>query len=211
MSLLFFTVLLAAMPQTNSFDIPVERVHSFRKQPGDLHIDEKGVAFRSKDGKTSITVPMRDLREASVADPHALSFQTYEIRKAMPFHRRGYVFRAEADAPIEDLARFLAAHIQRPVVGHYPQGSTLEIPAYHKHAFGGTNGTLAIGDNGLQFRSEKPADSRTWRYSEIETIGQPDRFSFRVSTNRETYLLELKGELPESLYWSVWSKVYRIN
>jgi hypothetical protein len=36
----------------------------------------------------------------------------------------------------------------------------------------------------------------------------PDSFRFRVTTNRETYVLELKAELPETAYQFAWSKVY---
>ena len=36
----------------------------------------------------------------------------------------------------------------------------------------------------------------------------PDSFRFRVSTNQETYILELKAELPEAAYQFAWSKIY---
>ena len=37
----------------------------------------------------------------------------------------------------------------------------------------GTNGTLEIGEEAIRFVTEKPADSRTWLYRDIETIGRP--------------------------------------
>src|SRR4051812_31220606 len=83
------------------FDLKVERVRVLRNQPGDLHIDAQGITFRSSDGKTSITIPMQDLREAEVADPRALRFQTYEVKKWKPIERREYTFRPGADVPIE--------------------------------------------------------------------------------------------------------------
>ena len=67
---------------------------------------------------------------------------------------------------------------------------------------------LEIGNESVQFVSEKSAESRTWLYRDIETIGRPDSFRFRVTTNRETYVLELKNELPEAAYQFAWSKVY---
>src|SRR5258707_3881674 len=109
-----------AATQSASFDLSVTRVRLLRNQPGSLHIDAQGVAFRSNDGKTSITIALKDLREADVADVRALRFETYEVRKWKPMQRLEYTFRAQLDAPIEDLARFLAAHVHRPVVGHYP-------------------------------------------------------------------------------------------
>ena len=94
------------------------------------------------------------------------------------------------------------------MVGHYTAASEFRIPAYHRRARRGTNGTLEIGEEAIRFVSDKPADSRTWLYRDIETIGRPDSYRFRVTTNRETYILELKSELPETAYQFAWSKVY---
>ena len=203
--------LAASAMERDVFDLEVERVRMLRNQPGNLHIDAQGITFRSSDGKTSITIPMQDLREADVADPHALRFETYEVRKWKPIERREFTFRAEPDAPVEELAQFLAARVQRPVVGHYESASQFHIPAYHRRARGGTNGTLEIGQDSIRFVSDKPADSRTWLYRDIETIGRPDSFRFRVTTNRETYIIEMKSELPEAAYQFARSKVYNLE
>jgi hypothetical protein len=209
---LSLTVLVAWLAvgatEKDVFDLKVERVRIFRNQPGDLHVDADGITFRSSDGKTSITIRTQDLREVDVADPSSLQFETYEVQKWKPIERREYTFRAGPDAPVEELAQFLAARVHRPVVGHYASASQFHVPAYHRHALGGTNGTLEIGDEAIRFVSDKPADSRTWLYRDIETIGRPDSFRFRVTTSRETYVIELKSELPEAADQFAWSKVY---
>ena len=115
------------------------------------------------------------------------------------------------DAPVEELARFLTDRVHRPIVGHYPEGSRFRIAAYHRRTLNGTNGILEIGETSLQFVSDKPADSRTWLYRDIETIGRPDAFRFRVTTNRETYVLELKEDLAEAAYQFAWNKVYHLD
>jgi hypothetical protein len=204
-------MVLAISAENASFDLKVTRVRMVRDQPGDLHIDTQGVTFRSVDGKTSITIAMENLREADVADSHALRFQTYEVQKWKPIERREYTFRAQPNAPIDELAKFLAARVHRPVVGHYQEGSQFNVAAFHRRTLGGTNGMLEIGQGSIQFVSDKPADSRTWLYRDIETIGRPDGFRFRVTTNRETYVLELKNELTEAAYQFAWSKVYSVE
>ncbi len=70
---------------------------------------------------------------------------------------------------------------------------------------------LEIGDEAIRFVSDTPADSRTWLYRDIETIGRPDSFRFRITTNRETYVVELKSELPEPAYELAWRKVYKVE
>ena len=140
-----------------------------------------------------------------------LRFQTYEADGLMPAARREYAFRAQTGAPVEELARFLAAHIRRPVVGRYPEDSKFQVAVYHRGAWSGSNGTLEIGDEAIQFVSNRPADSRTWLYRDVETIGRPDPFRFRVTTIRETYVLELKDELPEGAYQFAWNEVYKLE
>ena len=200
-----------AVPNKEVFDLKVTRVRTLRDQPGDLHIDAQGIRFRSVDGKTNVAIALKDLREANVADPRALRFETYEVRKWMPMERMEYTFRAPPDTLVEELAQFLAARVHRPVVGHYPEGAQFRVAAYHRRSLRGTSGTLEIGVDSIQFVSDKPADSRTWLYRDIETIGRPDSFRFRVTTSRETYVLELRDDLPEAAFQFAWSKVYDVE
>jgi hypothetical protein len=200
-----------AAPENSVFDLKVTRVRTLKDQPGDLHIDDQGIAFRSGDGKTSITIAMKDLRDVSVADAHALRFGTYEVQKWKPVERVEYTFRAPPDTSVEELGNFLTARVHRTVVGHYPEGSQFQAAAYHRRLRAGTNGLLKIGAESIQFVSDTPADSRTWRYRDIETIGRPDAFRLRVTTNRETYILELKEDLPEVAYELAWNKIYNLE
>jgi len=200
-----------AAQEKSVFDLRVTRVRTLRDQPGDLHIDDRGITFRSADGKTSIEIPMKDLRDVSVADPHALRFGTYDVQKWKPLERVEYTFRAPPDTSVEELGNFLTAHVHRTVVGHYPEESQFQVAAYHRRMRVGASGLLKISPESIQFVSDKPADSRTWLYRDIETIGRPDSFRFRVTTNRETYVLELKEDLPEAAYELAWRKIYNLE
>jgi hypothetical protein len=200
-----------AAPGDSVFDLKVNRVRTLRDQPGDLHIDIKGIMFRSTDGKTRIAISMKDLRDVSVADSHALRFETYEVQKWKPMERVEYTFRAPPDTPVEELGNFLTAHVHRTVVRHYPAESQFQAAAYHRRVRGGNSGILRIGTESIQFVSDKPADSRTWLYRDIETIGRPDSFRLRVTTNRETYVVELKEDLPDAAYELAWSRIYNLE
>jgi hypothetical protein len=204
----------AATADNEAFDLKVTRLRlppRIRNQPGHLHIDAQGITFRSTDGKTNIMIRIQDLRQADVADPGALRFQTYEVPKWKPIERREYTFRAPDETPVEELGKFLAARAHRPVVGHYPAASEFQVPAYHRRALGGADGVLEIGPDAIQFTSDKRPNSRTWLYRDIETIGRPDAFRLRVTTSRETYVLELKSELPETAYQFAWDRVYNLE
>jgi hypothetical protein len=201
----------SAAPEDSVFDLKVTRVRSSRGQPGDLHIDSQGITFRSTDGKARIDIPMKDLRDVSIADPRALHFGTYEVQKWKPVEQVEYTFRAQPDTSIDELGSFLAAHVHRTVVGHYKEAAQFRVAAFHRRALKGTDGTLEIGEESIQFVSDQPADSRTWLYRDIETIGRPDSFRLRVTTTRETYVLELKEDLPEAAYQLAWSRIYNLE
>jgi hypothetical protein len=202
---------LSAAASAGTFDFKVERIRLSRNQSGNLHIDAKGIRFQSSDEKTVITIPFEDLRQADVANPKTLRFQMYAVDKWKPFARREYTFRTETAVPVEELAMFLTARLRRPVVGHYATSAKFQVPAYHRRTRSGSNGTLEIGDEAIRFVSEKPADSRTWLYRDIETIGRPNPYHFRVTTVRETYVVELRAQLPEDAYQLAWSKVYHFE
>jgi hypothetical protein len=70
---------------------------------------------------------------------------------------------------------------------------------------------LEIGADATAFVRDKPEDSRTWPYRDIETAGRPDSFRSRVTTNQETYVVELKSEFPEAAYELAWSKIYKLE
>ena len=200
--------LVIAALGAEAFDFDVARWRPLRDEPGTLHIDARAITFHSRDGKTSLTIPLRELREANVADARALRFGMYEVNK---WKRREYTFRASHDAPVEELAQFLAGRILRPVIGHYADGARFKAAAYHRRVPGGTSGVLEIDAGSIRFVSDKPMDSRTWLYADIETIGSPDAFRFRVTTTRETYVLDLKEKLSKEAYDFAWDQVYHLD
>ena len=205
----FLSMVPMAVWGQEKFDLPVERAGTLRHQRGTLHIDAQEIAFRPDDAQNGITIAIDDLREANVANPRALRFQVYDVAKWQPVRRREYTFRAASDAPVEQLARFLAAHIARPIVGNYTQSEALfKVPAYHRRAFAGSKGTLEIGSEAIRFIGSQPGASRTWLYRDIQTIGMPDEFRFRVTTVTETYVLELENKLPRAAYDLAWGKIY---
>src|SRR5579883_2720705 len=152
----FLALMLSTACLAANFDLSATWVRHGRDRIGDLQVDWDGVQFRPKDGKAAVIIPMKDLREVSVADPKALRFETYAVSKWNPVDRRSYTFRVAVDAPLDDLARFFADRINRPVVGHYEKTARFQIPAFHRRLRNGADGTLEIGNDSIQFVGEQP-------------------------------------------------------
>ena len=213
----------AAAPGTD-FEFSVVRVRSAlglpfpkklplpKKESGHLVFSDSGVAYRSQNGKTSIEIPYEDIREADVSAPRKIRLETYDIVKRRLLEHRSYEFELAEDHG-SDLARFLAERLKRPIIGAYDLAGEgrFSVPAYHRHLLGGAHGVLEIGPDAIQFKTETNADSRTWLYRDIQTIGTSGPFNFRVSTDSETYNFDLKERLPEAAYDLAWSKLYNIS
>ena len=202
-------------PRTLQYD--VIRPKTMQKdEAGQLRIDDSGIHYRSTNGKTSITVPFIDVREMDVADGSVIRIETYEMLKRKLSGRRSYVFRLRSPRSAEDndrLAQFLSERVRRPLLTSrsVPSKPEFEIPAYHRHTLNGCNGTLQIIPDGIRFLSTREDHSRTWIYSEIQTFGGSDPFSFRVTTLAETFTFDLKDRLPQEAYDLVWQRVYDLQ
>jgi hypothetical protein len=201
--------------QTFQYDVVRTRTAQ-RDEPGQVRIDESGIQYRSTNRKTSITLPFIDVHEMDISDPSTIRLETYEMLKRKLSGRRSYVFRLRSSRGVEEndrLTQFVSERIRRPLLNSQTIADKpeFEIPAYHRHVLNGCNGTLQITPEGIRFLSTKEDHSRTWKYSEIQTIGGSDRFSFRVTTLAETFMFELKDHLPNEAYELVWQRVYDLQ
>lgn len=208
------TLLLVALSgsflQAATFRFSVERPRILRNQRGQLQIDESGVLFLSKNGKTGIRIPYPDIREADVSDRRTIRLELYDTPWHHPLGRRSHTFRLLQGTVDEDLTRFLIEKLKRPVIGTFTGNTKVAftIPSYHRHRLGGCHGEIQISPDAIRFLSDKSGESRTWLYREIETIGSADPFHFRVSSFAETYNFELKDRLDQAAYELAWRRLY---
>lgn len=196
----------------DSFKFAVFRDHIPRKEAGRLVISETGVSYRSAHQKTVIDVPLSNVFQADVSDPKVIRIETYDITKKSLLGRRVHVFRLQGGVHDELLTRFLSKALQRPVIGAF--GAALQpeaaIRAYHRHRLGGCHGTIRIDSDAIRFASDRPEDSRTWLYRDLETLGTMNPFHFRVSTLAETFNFDLKERLPDGAYDLTARRIYSL-
>ena len=197
----------------DSFEFAVFRDHLPRKEAGRLVISAVGISYRSDQQKTVIDIPLLNVFQADVSDPKVIRIETYDIAKKKLLGRQVYVFGLRGGVHDELLTRFLSKALQRPVIGAFgpaPQPEA-EIRAYHRHRLGGCHGTIQIDLDAIRFLSDRPEDSRTWLYRDLETLGTMNPFHFRVSTLAETFNFDLKERLAESAYDSAVRRIYQLS
>ena len=191
------------------FRYEVKRDKLWGGEPGVLTVDEGGIHYRSENAKTALDLDFEDVRKADVSDPRKIRLYSYDRAKKRFTRPRKFKFNLREGTTSSDLREFLAARLERHVVGAYAiDQAGLEIPAYHRHVLGGCHGVLQSGAAGVAFQSRDPKHSRTWTYEDIQTIGTMNTFHFRLTSHAETFNFDLKQRLSSEDYREVWRQVY---
>ncbi len=196
----------------DTFEYRVLRDHLPKKELGQLRISEAGISYRSDNGKTAIQLPLIDVRTGDVSDPKVIRIEVYDRGKRRLSRRQIHRFQLREGVHGEALALFLSKTLQRPVVGAFelPSMPMAQLRAYHRHRVGGCHGVLHFDQEGIRFVSAHLGDSRTWRYTEVETVGTMNQFHFRIGTLAETFNFDLKERLPDATYDLVTRRVYAL-
>ena len=104
-----------------------------------------------------------------------------------------------------------ARRVRKPVEDGRPHPGAsgfASLPARHRTFGGGTNGTLRFRNSGIDYVTVSGRGSRSWRWTDIETIANPDPYHFRVQGYRETFEFELKQPMSRKLFDRLWDAVY---
>jgi hypothetical protein len=175
--------------------------------PGTLVIDNDGIEFQSAKLKQRWTFV--DIHTFDV-DSHDLTLWTYQRR---PWHEPGerpFRFTLSERVPLDVAAQF-SDRVAKPVRNGVPLSKpqpVAEIPAHRRTWFGGSNGTLRLNDDGIDYETEERHDSRSWRWSDIQTIANPNPYELRVTAYREIVEFDLKQALPRALFERMWDELY---
>ena len=190
---------------------PARLKHLITKTRGTLVIDDHGVEFRSDKGSPRrwSYVEIQSFHLSS----HQLDLETYQNRSwHFPGDRKFHFGLTNAMPPA--VAEHFARQVQKPVKNGRPDPSAsgfASIPARHRTFGGGTNGVLHFRGKGIDYLTTKGRGSRSWRWSDIQTIANPDPYHFRVQGYRETFEFELKQPMSRKLFDRLWDAVYARN
>ena len=176
---------------------------------GTLILGGDGVEFRPTKG-SSLHWPFVDIQTFDLLTPRRLVISGYENRS---WHRHGEKkFRFDLSVPMPPLvASELARRVAKPVRNGdpHPDGPSIAmIPARHRTRGGGTNGVVHFRSDAIDYVTTTGKGGRSWRWSDIQTLANPDPFHLRVDGYRETFVFELKQPLSRELFDRLWDQVY---
>ncbi|HXB74977.1 MAG TPA: hypothetical protein VNY05_42490 [Candidatus Acidoferrales bacterium] len=217
---------------------PMRHEHLRKGCAGTLTVDEQGVRFTgagfSGTKKHAWAWDYPDIRQLTLS-PGSIHILTYEDSKLRPGAGRQYRFTGKVPAQalyglLRDRMdqRFVAAVVPTPGTvapnpGTVDPAPGLTLPVKHlgtiagiivggragTHA--GTQGTLAFGADSIAYATPAKDDSRTWRYTDIDTISSSGPFELTITTREKTFNFQLKQPITETRYNELWLQIERKN
>jgi hypothetical protein len=175
--------------------------------PGTLLVGQDGLEFRSGVFTGHWAYAEIHTFDLSACD---LTLTTYEDRHWHEPGERRYHFSLSEPMP-SGIAATLTARVGKPVRNDVPgetAASFAEIPAHLRARFGGSNGTLRLKDDGIDYVTQDGRDRRSWRWADIQTIANPNPYELRVTAYREIAEFELKRPLPRAQFERLWDRLY---
>jgi hypothetical protein len=178
-------------------------------KPGTLVLSEQGVEFRPVKG-SPLRWPYVEIRMVALSTSRQLKLTSYENKG---WHRPGdREFRIKMGDPMPPtVAREFISRTAKPAINGIPDPSAsnfASILARHPTRGGGTSGVLRFREEGIDYVASGERDSRSWRWSDIQTLAHPDPYHFRVGAYLETFDLELKQPMTRELFDRLWDLVY---
>lgn len=206
-----FTVMPSGVSaQTQTWQTPAKWHRTLEKaEPGTLTLDADGVEFRSP--KLSSRWKYSDIHTFDLS-PRELTLLTYENRHWHEPGERPFRFTLIEPMPSEIAAQF-TERVGKPVRNGEPIAGTSairEIPVHRRGWTGGTNGMLRLKEDGIDYvnDTENGRDSRSWRWSDILTLANPNPYEFRITAFREIDEFDLKQPLARDLFERLWDLLY---
>lgn len=175
---------------------------------GTLLFDGEGVEFRAP--KSSQRWVYGEIKTFDLSGARELVITDYENRHWHEPGERTFRFTLSQPMPPGTAAR-LTTRVGRPVINGdpYPTGAFIaELPAHHRERFGGSNGTLRLREDGIDYIAADGRDGRSWRWSDIQTLANPNPWEFRVMAYREIVEFDLKRPLSRELFDRLWNSLY---
>ena len=216
---MFWGLLLAAMPLFHAGLVcaqsPVKwqtpaQFHQLLKKaiPGTLSIDDNGIQFRAP--KFYGRWPYGEIKTFELTENRELIVTDYGNRH---WHQPGdRTFRFTFTEPMPPaIAAHFTDRVERPVINGFPATAVnvlAELPARERAFIGGSNGTLEFREDGIDYLATGGRSSRTWRWSDIQTIASPNPWEFRVTAYREIAEFDLKRPLSRELFDRLWGIFY---
>jgi hypothetical protein len=210
----------SAFSQPFTYEVRHRHLHGGAK--GTLIISQDSIAFEeiSKSGKHSREWNYADIQQLSLS-PAELRILTYEDRKWQLGRDLEYVFDRLPEALAQQAYGQFRQSLDQRFIAELadPDWHALwQTPAKHRSGLGGSDGTLRIGDDRIVYQTRAGGESRTWRFTDIDTLSTAGPFDLAITTieisgwrhaGPREFRFQLKQPMSENRYNELWRKIYQ--
>jgi hypothetical protein len=177
---------------------------------GEMTVDENGVRFIGA-RKHAWRWKYEDIQELRLS-PERIYILTYKDRKLRLGEDRAYNFTGKV--PAEELYALLRERMDQRFVAAVGQAiglPTWSVPAKHLRPIVGSEGTLEFGADAIAYLSSARDESRTWRYSDIDSMASSGPFQLTITTLEKPFNFQLKQPITEARYNQLWLQIEKKN
>lgn len=220
-------VIALAWPLAARAELRYEVTHDHWRKggSGSLSIDERGITFEETSKKAKqqknlhrLELAYQDIEQLYVS-PKRLVALTYKDRKWLLGADREWEFTLAGEGTFEAAYRLLKDRLDQRFVAALADstpGVLWEIPAKLKGRLVGSEGVVQVAPDRIVFNTDKPEQSRTWRYQDIENISSAGPFQLTVTTyeraithygDRKGFNFQLKQPLDEKRFNLLWRRL----
>lgn len=214
-----FLVFLPMPAAAQSYQFAAEHLHTLRNCRGTLVITPDGIEYQTDHKKDAQRWQYTELRQLKVLSPISLVLVTYEDQPRLAGRDRLFKFTLLTGQITPEIGALLMKAAPRPIVTSVLIPGQVEprftVLVKHVRPLNGSLGTLKIyGDRIVYEASGKVAESRYWRYSEIQNFSHSERYRFEIVTYEDgigglkAYNFQLREEFPVGAYDYLWTRVY---
>ena len=202
-----------------SFEFPVEHEHTLRNCRGKLVVTADKIEYQTDHKKDARSWPYTELRQLKVLSPSSLELVTYEDQPRLAGRDRSFKFTLLTGQITPDISALLRSAAPRPIVTSVLMTAQDEprftVLVKHVRPLTGSLGTLKIYADRIVYEAAgKVAESRYWRYRDIQNFSHSERYRFEIVTYEDgigglrAYHFQLREELLTGIYDYVWTRVY---
>ena len=216
-----FVLLLALQVNAQEFSYTVQQDRTIGHRDGELIISENGIEYRAKkrENENRSWTYNGDIKLLEILSRTKIRIWTYKDRRLLLGKDESLTFKIVEGQIDQNVSDFLRERIARPFVTFFAeedQNALAQIPVKHSHRFGGCEGLLKVYSDRLVYDSQTGHDSRSWRWTDIRSVGRSDIYRFDVETfepqfgaSSRNFNFILKEQMADKTYDLIWSRVYR--
>lgn len=200
------------LPQLLAWESPARLRHGMiGGTPGTLRTDSQGVEFVPMKG-ASMHWEFTQIKDIDL-QKHRVVLVGYDNREwHLPGTRRfDLEFKKEITPAV---AASLTEKMCRPARNRVPDPDApaiMVIDVRRSEHFGGSNGLLRIRQQGIDYVTAQPGQSRSWRWTDLQTLSNPDPYHLFVFGYLDSYAFDLKETLSRQVFNHISDEIWTHN